>query len=85
MKLRVHEPKVSDFCGTAPYREMHQYFFFFLQGLSLGKQYSALAMFLRLIILFLHKICDSVNLGVTITKLELNQSYTKFCCGCIQF
>ena len=53
--------------------------------LSLGKQYRALAVFLRLTILSLHKICDSVNLGVTITKLELNQSYIKFCSGCIQF
>ena len=83
MKPRVHEPKVSDFVGLLHTESCIN--IFVLQVLSLGKQYRALVKFLRLIILFLHKICDSVNLGVTITKLELNQSYIKFCCGCIQF
>ena len=83
MKPRVHEPKVSDFVVLLHTESCIN--IFVLQVLSLGKQYRALAKFLRLIILFLHKICDSVNLGVTITKLELNQSYIKFCCGCIQF
>lgn len=83
MKPRVHEPRVSDFVGL--FHTESCIHIFFWQVLSLSRQYRALAMFLTLIILFLHKICDSVNFGVTITKLELNQSYIKFCCGCIQF